>query len=151
MKRAAIAAGALVLAAGLMAVPVVAGAVDDPIKVRQAVMRSQGVHLGALAAIAKGEVPWTALAEGHAFAVVSFSAVIPSLFPEGSGTGETNAKPEIWTERAKFEQAAADLNAAATKLVEIAKGGDPAAIGAALGAVGGACGGCHKPFRKEQN
>lgn len=147
MKRAAMAAGALALVAGLVAVPVGA-AVDDPIKVRQAVMRSQGVHLGALGAIAKGEVPWTPLAEAHAFAVVSFSAVIPSLFPEGSGTGDTNAKPEVWMERAEFEQKAANLNAMAMKLVEIAKGGDPAAIGAALGEVGGACGACHKRFRK---
>ena len=150
MKRTAIAAGALALAAGLVAVPVGA-AVDDPIKVRQAVMRSQGVHLGALGAIAKGEVPWTPLAEAHAFAIVSFSAVIPSLFPEGSVAGDTGAKPEIWMEWSKFEQAAANLNAAATKLVEAAKGGDPAAIGAALGEVGGGCGGCHKPFRKPQN
>ena len=150
MKRAKIAAGALVLAASLMATAG-AGAVDDPIKVRQALMTSQGVHLGALGAIAKGEAPYTELANGHAFAVLRISGAITSVFPEGSGSGDTRAKPEIWEDWAKFEQAAADLEAAAAGMVEAAKTGDLAAIGAALGKVGGACGGCHKPFRKEQN
>ena len=151
MKRAKIAAGALVLAAGLMAVTAGAGTVDDPIKVRQALMTSQGVHLGALGAIAKGEAPYTELANGHAFALLKISQAITHVFPEGSGSGDTRAKPEIWSDRAKFDQAIASLQAAAANMVEAAKTGDPAAIGAALGVSGAACGGCHKPFRAEQN
>ena len=151
MKRARITTGALVLAAGLAAVTAGAGAVEESIKARQALMTSQGVHLGALAAIAKGEAPFTELANGHAFAILKISGAITGMFPEGSGSGDTRAKAEIWSDWAKFEQAAADLTAAAGGMVEAAKTGDPATIGAALGKVGATCGGCHKPFRTEQN
>ena len=151
MKRLTVAAGALALVVGLMAVTAGAGAADDPVKVRKALMTSQGVHLGALGAIAKGEAPYTELANGHAFALLRISQAITHVFPEGSDSGDTRAKAEIWSDMAKFEQAIASLEAAAANMVEAAKTGDPGAIGAALGEMGGACGGCHKPFRAEQN
>ena len=151
MNRVTVTTGALVLLAGMITAAVGVGAAADPIKVRQALMMSQGVHLGALGAIVKGEAPYTDLANGHAFAVLKISQALTSMFPEGSGLGDTRAKPEIWSDWAKFEQAAADLETAAAKLIEATKGGEPGAIGAALGEVGGACGGCHKPFRAEKN
>ncbi len=151
MKRVIIAAGALLLATGLISVALGAGAVEDPIKVRQALMTSQGVHLGALGAIAKGEAPYTELANGHAFALLKISQAITHVFPEGSDSGDTRAKADIWSDRAKFDEALANLQAAAANMVEAAKTGDSGAIGAALGQMGGACGGCHKPFRAEAN
>src|SRR3546814_12323360 len=66
------------------------------------------------------------------------------IFPQGSGEGKTDAKPEIWTDWAKFENAAAGVGAAAEKLALVAKSGDTGATADAMKALGGACGTCHK-------
>ena len=76
--------------------------------------------------------------------------MLSDIFPEGSDKGETRAKPEIWTDWAKFEGIIKSFNAASEKLVQAAESGDMAAIGAQLGEVGKGCGSCHKPFRKEK-
>ena len=73
-----------------------------------------------------------------------------ALFPPGTEpTGR--AKPEIWTDWAKFEAAAKDFQDAAPKLVPAAKSGVANQIPAARGAVGKTCGACHKPFRKPES
>ena len=76
--------------------------------------------------------------------------MLGEVFPEGSGEGETRAKPEIWKDWTKFEGVIKAFNAETQKLAEVAAGGDMAAIGAQLGKVGDGCGSCHKPFRKEK-
>lgn len=75
---------------------------------------------------------------------------IPHWFPKGSGPEagfKTAAKPEIWTDPARFAAAAKGLQVESAKLETIAKGGDIDAIKAQVKATGGACGACHTPFR----
>ncbi len=74
---------------------------------------------------------------------------IPALFPQGSLTDKSNAKPEIWQKRAEFEAAAKNLQTMAEKLRDTAKTKDPAATETIVKDFGRqTCGACHTPFRK---
>jgi cytochrome c556 len=147
----------LALAASLL-VGVVspAFAADEPenmIKYRKAVMSAIGGHTGAIAGVAKGEVSFVGHVEAHARGINDMSKLITQLFPAGTDNGayqDTRALPDIWADKAKFDAAAQALQDESAKLVEVAQGGDVAAIGAQLQNVGKACGGCHKPFRAEK-
>jgi cytochrome c556 len=63
--------------------------------------------------------------------------------------GKTVAKAEIWQDRARFETAFDDMQAAVAALGDVAGDGQPA-LAAAVGNLGKACGGCHKPFRAKE-
>ena len=102
-----------------------AKAVDDPAKLieyRQSVMRANGGHLGAIVAVAKGEVSFTDEVAGHAEAIHMISLNLARLFPEGSGreAGDTRALPAIWERWGEFEAAIARLRDESAKLAEVA-------------------------------
>lgn len=121
-------------------------ATADVIKERQQGFKNHADNIkAAKTAIEGGDV---AGAVEPATAMAAFASTIPSLFPAGSGEGETRAMPAIWTDWAGFEKAAMDNKAAAENLAKVAATGDAGAAGEALKAVGASCGGCHKPFRK---
>ena len=130
---------------------------DDTKKIiayRQTAMKGIAAHITQIAMVAKGEVSFVGQVAANAQAMANTAKIIPELFPKGAALGapgeEDNAKPEIWTDWDKFTAAAKNLEAQATKLAEVAGGGDVAAIGAQLGEVGKACGGCHEPFRRKE-
>lgn len=137
-----------------VASPFAASAADEPqnvVSYRQAVMKAIGGHTGAIAGVVKGEVSYVGHVEGHAHAIAELAKLIPTIFPEGTGPdqAETRALPKIWEDWAGFEAAAERLQQEASKLAEVARGGDAAAIGQQMGVMGKeGCGGCHKPFRK---
>ncbi|NKB49476.1 MAG: hypothetical protein GKS02_08940 [Alphaproteobacteria bacterium] len=115
-------------------------------KQRSGAMKSMGGNMKKLgAAVAGGD---NAAAAAAAAAVNEVASKIPSLFPEGSGTGETRAKPEIWQDFADFRSKANALEAASAKVVADASGGslgsDPKAV---VGSIGATCGACHKAYR----
>ena len=71
-------------------------------------------------------------------------------FPPGTDQGApTKAKPEIWTDSAKFKEAADRLQAETPKLVAAAKTGDMNQIKPAFTSVGKACDNCHDNFRNK--
>jgi cytochrome c556 len=73
---------------------------------------------------------------------------IPALFPQGSLSEKSNAKPEIWQKWAEFEAAARNMQAWAEKLRDTAKTKNAAATEAVVKDFGRqACGACHTPFR----
>ncbi len=81
-------------------------------------------------------------------ALADYAAVIPSLFPPGTGTGEdTHALPKIWSDRAGFEEAAANYGAAAKALAAKASAGDAEGFATAFQAMGKTCGACHRAYR----
>ena len=148
-------AGFLVFALALgFAAPALAADSPEAVqKYRSTIMKTNGGHIGAIAAIVKGNVSYKNQIADHALAVSAIAKHIPEMFPEGTGPDrvKTRAKAEIWTDRRKFEAMAADLSVQAAKLAEVAKGGDMAAIGRQLGATGKACGACHRVFRGPRN
>jgi cytochrome c556 len=74
---------------------------------------------------------------------------IPALFPEGSMTDKSKAKPDIWQKRAQFDAAAKNLETEAAKLRDAARAKNEALTQQLVkdfGRVG--CGTCHTPFRQ---
>jgi cytochrome c556 len=72
-----------------------------------------------------------------------------AAFGEGTDKGDTRAKPEIWKERAKFDEYADKMQAEMVKLSAAAKTGNLDSIKTAVNATGGSCKTCHDAYRKE--
>lgn len=68
-------------------------------------------------------------------------------FGPGTEKGDTKAKPEIWADKAKFDDYARKLEAELAKLTVAAKSGNLDSLKVAANAVGGACKACHDDFR----
>jgi cytochrome c556 len=128
-----------------------ASASGDPIKDREELMKGNGKAVKGVVAMLKGEKPYDGAAVEKAMKDINGSlATFVTLFPEGSETGEdTEAKPEIWQDKADFESKAKDLQAATAKAAAAAPGGLDA-FKVAFGAVGKACKACHEKYREEK-
>jgi len=123
---------------------------EDAIKYRKAAMTMQATHFGRVAAMASGRVPFDAkVAADNAAIAETISKLGGTAFVEGSDKGDTKAKPEIWSDAAKFKEANEKMQGEMTKLAAAAKTGNLDSIKAAVGAVGGSCKACHDAFRKE--
>src|SRR5262252_8602545 len=73
---------------------------------------------------------------------------IPMLFPKGSLTDKSKAKPEVWEKWTEFEAAAKNLEAEAEKLRDAAKSKNEQLTQDIVKDFGRkACGTCHTPFR----
>jgi len=122
---------------------------DRAIKYRQGILQAQGWNTEIMAAMVKGERPYDKDEFlRHAVYLEELSHMAWDGFPAGSDQGApTKAKPEIWTDNAKFKQAALNLQNETPKLVTAAKTGDMNQIKTAFSDVGKACKGCHDDFR----
>jgi cytochrome c556 len=77
---------------------------------------------------------------------------VPALFPKGSMSDKSYAKPEIWERWSEFEAAAKSMETKALQLKEAAAKKDTAAVQAMLPNFGReACGTCHTPFRRPKS
>mgnify|MGYP003610425033 CR=1 FL=1 len=140
-----IAAATLVLAAPAMAQ---FAKPDDAIKYRQSALFVMQQNFGRVAAMAAGKVPFDAKLAAESADVATFMSKLPwAAFVDGSDKGNTKAKPQIWTEKAKFNEYAEKMQGEMTKLDAAAKTGNLDSIKAAVGAVGGSCKACHDAFR----
>jgi len=139
-----------VLAAGAFAANTVWADAAADIKYRQTVMKTLGGHMGSIVQILKAGMPAGHLA-GHTAAIKDISVMATDLFPAGSGSGKTRAKPEIWSKPGDFKMAIASFQKAAAGIAEAGMSGDRAKVGAGMKALGGSCGGCHKPFRVKKD
>jgi cytochrome c556 len=73
---------------------------------------------------------------------------IPALFPEGSLSEKSKAKPEIWQKWPDFERAAKTLESESEKLRDAAQAKNAEATQTIVTNFGrNACGTCHTPFR----
>ena len=122
---------------------------EDAIKYRQSALSVMGTHFGRVGAMANGRVPFDAKAATENADIVADMAKLPwAAF--GAGTdkgGNTRAKPEIWTEQAKFKEYSDKLIAESTKLAAAAKTGNLDALKTAFGATAGSCKACHDAFQ----
>jgi cytochrome c556 len=60
---------------------------------------------------------------------------------------KSRALPEVFTNKAKFDEIAQRLQTEVAKLGEVARAKNDAGVKAQFGAVGKACGACHEGFR----
>ncbi|MBX3621534.1 MAG: cytochrome c [Rhizobacter sp.] len=123
---------------------------EDAVKYRKAAFTVMATHFGRVAGMANGRIPFDAKAVASNAEIATMMSTLPyAAFVEGSDKGDTKAKPEVWSERDKFNAAATKMQDEMAKLNAAAKTGDQAAIKTAAGAVGQACKACHDHFRKE--
>jgi cytochrome c556 len=99
----------------------------------------------------KVDAPDMAAVTAAAAKVKEYADLMPTWFPAGTGPEsgiETEAKANIWTDRATFDAAIVRLQGEATKLAAVT---DAAGLKAQFPATGGACKNCHDTFREEKD
>ncbi len=119
----------------------------DVIADRQRLMELNGASVQDIMAKAKaGNIEAIAV---NAETIALNAEHIPALFPEGSLSEKSYAKPEIWQKWTQFTADAKNLQVLAATLRDTAKSKDTDATQALLKDFGRqACGACHTPFRK---
>jgi len=123
---------------------------EDAVKYRKAAFTVMAAHFGRVGAMVNGRAPFDAAAAQANMEVANTMAKLPfTAFGPGTDVGETRAKPNIWSDNAKFTAAANKMVEEMGKLNAAAKTGNLDQIKAAFGPVGGACKACHDDFRKE--
>lgn len=150
---------ALSLVGGLAAASAVfaGGHAGNPaVSARKAHMQLYAFNIGALGAMAKGEVEYSAdaasAAAGNLAALASLNQMaywVPGTSSEDL-PGESRSKPEIWMEGSKAGEIGASFAEAAAALAAVAGDGKDA-MTVALGAVGKGCGDCHEGYRAPRN
>lgn len=84
--------------------------------------------------------------------VALLAPMLPEGFPEGSYVaGKTDAKPEIWSHRAEFDELMKKLAAKSAALADVAKVGDLAKAKPAFGELTQVCKSCHDKFKKKSD
>jgi cytochrome c556 len=123
---------------------------EDAIKYRKSALTVLATHFGALGAMANNRIPFDAAAAARHADVIAVVSHLPwAGFVPGSDKGETRAKPEIWTQEAKFKGAAEKMTGEVAKLAAAAKTGNLDAMKAAFGPAAATCKACHDDFRKD--
>ena len=105
----------------------------------------------------RGDLAYDGAAAASAMSTMSTVAgKYTKLFPEGSDMEnsimdfdqESDARPEIWTNKKDFEMKAAALLDASTKAGKAA--GDKAALAAVFNEVGNTCKACHQKYKAKK-
>lgn len=149
------------LAAAALALPLVTALAqakpDEAIRARQSIMRVMALNFGPLDKMAAGEAPFDkAVFQANAARLESVWAMRPIQYfvpgtdqpvPDSKIASFTAARPEIWTQRDRFEAAAQRAGEQISALAKAAKGGDEKAMRAAAAEVGKSCKACHDDFR----
>ena len=138
----------LVLAgAGLALAASVAVAQGSPYEQRVALMKGNGAAMGAIGKYVKGEADYSPAVEEAAKKLQQHSKEVAALFPAGSTSEKSRAKPEIWSNAAGFQKWVTAFQTSSEELVQASATKDKEKTSAAFAAVGNTCGGCHDDFR----
>jgi cytochrome c556 len=122
---------------------------EDAVKYRKAAFTVMATHFGRIGAMVQGRVPFDGAAAAANAEIVAFESHLPYAgFVEGTGgTEKGQPKPNVWTERAKFDAAAKKMQEEVAKLATVAKANNLDQLKTAFGAAAGACKACHDDFR----
>ena len=122
---------------------------EDAVKYRKAAFTVMGTHFGRLGAMAQGRMPFDgAVAAANAEVVMNMSKLPYAGFVEGtSGTEKGQPNGKVWSERAKFDEAAKKMQDEVVKLVAASKTNNLDQLKTAVGAVGDSCIACHDNYR----
>ena len=141
-----VAVGAALVAAGCASQSGMKVGSGDVVADRQALMKNVGANWADIQAKAKaGNIEAIAV---NADTLALNAQHVPMLFPSGSLTEKSKAKPEIWQKWDEFTKAAKNLETRSIALRDAAKAKNNAEVEAMLKDFGRtACGTCHTPFR----
>jgi cytochrome c556 len=151
MNKNLVAAGVALAIGGLGGAALAQVKPEVLVKQRQAAMTLQGKYFGPLGGMAQGKVPYNADIVQRNAAYLEVLTKMPwDGFDPSTSKEKTAALPAVFTDTAKFKQAADRLQNEVSQLVAVSKSGDEAAVKAQIGAVGKACGSCHESFREKR-
>jgi cytochrome c556 len=123
---------------------------EDAVKYRKNALFVMQQNFGRVAGMASGKIPFDAKVAADSAQVAEFVGRLPwAAFDEGTDKGDTRAKPEIWKEKAKFNEYADKMNLEMSKLAAAAKTGNLDSIKTAVTATSGTCKTCHDAYRKD--
>ena len=118
----------------------------SPIKARQEAMKTIKEHFVPLVKMVKGAAPFdAATVKKNAEVIARKLEEASKLFPEGSDTGKTRARPEIWLLEDEFQ---ALFKTAIGKAKALARVNEASQLAPAVMELGGkGCKACHEKFR----
>ena len=122
---------------------------DVLVKQRQSAMTLIGKYWGPIAGMASGKVtPYNADVVSRNATYLENLAQMPwDGFHENTKGEKSRALPEVWSQKAKFDELATRLQTETAKLGELARKKDEAGVKQQYAAVGKVCGACHEGFR----
>lgn len=121
---------------------------EDAVKYRQSALTVMGTHFSRIGAMASGRAPYDAKAALENAQVVADVARLPwAGFGPGTDKLSTKAKPEIWTEQAKFKDHADKMVAESANLLAAAKTNNLDNLKKAFTSTAASCKACHDSFR----
>lgn len=153
MKKTLLAAGLAIAAGGVAGIAAAQVKPDTLVKQRQSAMTLIGKYWGPIAGMASGKVsPYNAdVISRNATYLENLTQMPWDAFHDSTkGEKGTRALPEIWSQRAKFDELAQRLQTETAKLGEVARKKDEAGVKQQYAAVGKVCGACHESFRAKQ-
>lgn len=135
-----------VLSGLMVAGSLVAAVAADAITERQTILKGIGDDTRPAAAMLKGDAPFDLAKVKTALKTqIDGAAKLPSLYPDNSRTGKTEASPMIWADKERFLAIYAKLGAdAQAALVSIT---DEASFKTTFPKVLSNCKACHDDFR----
>lgn len=128
--------------------PLVFADPEGEVNYRKGVFRIVGGHMSAMGAIMRQGVYTDDLAY-HANGMKQIAAIAPTVFPESSKEGKTDALPGIWEEPDAFKERMDKFVSAANGIAAAVESGDRREIGGAMQALGGSCKGCHDNYKAD--
>jgi cytochrome c556 len=144
---------AIAVAAAALATPASAqfAKPEDAIKYRQGSLFVLSQHFGRIGAMVNGRAPFDPKAAADNAEIVAELARLPwTAFGPGTDKGLPHrAKPEVWSDQAKFKENQEKLVSESAKLLAAARTNNLDNLKAAFGPTAGACKSCHDAYRKD--
>ena len=150
MKKSLVAAAVAVTLGSLAGFAAAQVKPEIMVKQRQSAMTLIGKYWGPIAGMASGKVsPYNADVISRNATYLENLAQMPWDGFHDSTKNEKNTKalPEVWSQKAKFDELAQRLQTETAKLGEVARKKDEAGVKQQYAAVGKVCGACHEGFR----
>ena len=124
---------------------------EDAVKYRQSALFVMSQHFARIGAMATDKAPYDAKAAVENAEVVAQMAKLPWVgFVHGTDKiVNTRAKPEVWTEQAKFKEHNEKLVGETQKLLVAARTNNLDNLKAAFKPTAAACKACHDDFRNK--
>lgn len=120
----------------------------DAVKYRQGAWFLLNHHFTRIGAMARGRMPFDAgVAQRDAELVAMLAALPGHASPPGSDLPSDQARPEIWTEQARFREHNDRMVAQASRLLAAARTQNLDQIKAAYGPAANTCKECHDAYR----
>lgn len=147
-KKILLAAVALAIGAGASFQAAAQAKPEQLVKQRQSAMALIGWYFGPIGAMMRGDRPFDGAVVARNAGYLDVLSRMPGEgFQPATKDEKSRAKPEVWSDKAKFDKAMEAMQTELGKFAQVAKGGDQGAIKTQFGAVGKTCAGCHDDFR----